>query len=161
MYHSWLQQTSSIPDFAMGQWAIDDDPAGIRSHPYSTSASTNPLRYSSIKTLNEVHNIGEVWANMLHNVLAALVSAHGFTSSALTNASGTSGNQVFMHLFIDALALQPCNPTFVTARDAWIQADANRYAGANKCTIWKAFASKGLGVNAKNYVDDSSVPSGC
>ena len=71
---SWLHQTSDIGDFAMGQWAIGDDPAGIRSHPYSTSATTNPLRYSSIKTLNEVHNIGEVWANMLHNVLAALVT---------------------------------------------------------------------------------------
>ena len=161
MYHSWLQQTSSIPDFAMGQWAIDDDPAGIRSHPYSTSASTNPLRYSSIKTLNEVHNIGEVWANMLHNVLAALVSAHGFTSSALTNASGTSGNQVFMHLFIDALALQPCNPTLPAARDAWIQADVNRYGGANKCVLWNAFASRGLGVGASGYTNSATVPSGC
>ena len=161
VYHSWLQQTSSIPDFAMGQWAIDDDPAGIRSHPYSTSASTNPLRYSSIKTLNEVHNIGEVWANMLHNVYAALVQANGFSDTASTDASGTAGNVVFLHLFIDALALQPCNPTFASARDAWIQADANRFAGANKCVLWNAFASRGLGVKAANFNDDSSVPSGC
>ena len=98
---------------------------------------------------------------MLHNVLAALVSAHGFTSSALTNASGTSGNQVFMHLFIDALALQPCNPTFLSARDAWIQADQNRFEGANKCLLWNAFASRGLGVNAANHNDDSTVPEGC
>ena len=161
MYHSWLQQTSSIPDFAMGQWAIDDDPAGIRSHPYSTSASTNPLRYSSIKTLNEVHNIGEIWANLLHNVYAALVSAHGFSSTARTDPTSTAGNVVYMHLFLDSLALQPCNPTFLTARNAWIQADANRYAGANKCTLWKAFASKGLGVNAANHNDDTTLPSGC
>ena len=144
----------------MGQWVIDDD-AGIRSHPYSTSASTNPLRYSSIKTLNEVHNIGEIWANLLHNVYAALVKAHGYSSSARTDPSSAAGNSVFMHLFLDALALQPCNPTFLTARDAWIQADANRYGGANKCTLWNAFASKGLGVNAKNHNDDTTVPSGC
>ena len=161
MYHSWLQQTSSIPDFAMGQWAIDDDPAGIRSHPYSTSASTNPLRYSSIKTLNEVHNIGEIWANLLHNVYAALVKSHGYSSSARTDPSSAAGNSVFMHLFLDSLALQPCNPTFLTARDAWIQADANRYGGANKCTLWKAFASRGLGVNAKNYTDSTTVPASC
>lgn len=49
----------------------------------------------------------------------------------------------------------------VNARDAWIQADANRYGGANKCILWRAFASRGLGVNAKNFVDDSSVPAGC
>ena len=58
----------------MGQYVIDD-PAGIRSHPYSTSSRTNPLTYSSVGTLNEVHNIGEVWANLLHNVYASLVSA--------------------------------------------------------------------------------------
>ena len=144
----------------MGQWVIDDD-AGIRTHPYSTSASTNPLRYSSIRTLNEVHNIGEVWANLLHNVYAALVEEHGHASDARTNPDSTAGNVVFLHLFLDSLALQPCNPTFTTARDAWIQADANRYGGANKCLLWKAFASKGLGVNAANYKDDTSVPSGC
>ncbi|KAI0692817.1 Fungalysin metallopeptidase-domain-containing protein [Cerioporus squamosus] len=159
-FADWLHQDSTTDDYVLGQWVIND-PSGIRTHPYSTSASTNPLRYSSIKTLNEVHNIGEVWANLLHNVYASLVSAHGFAADAKTNPSSTAGNSVFLHLFIDALALQPCNPTFLTARDAWIQADANRYAGANKCLLWKAFASRGLGVNAANHNDDSTVPSGC
>ncbi|KAI0824948.1 Fungalysin metallopeptidase-domain-containing protein [Trametes gibbosa] len=160
-FADWLEKTdSSVPDFVMGQYVINDS-AGIRSHPYSTSASVNPLRYSSVKALNEEHNIGEVWANMLHNVYGALVGAHGYSATARTDPTGTAGNVVFMHLFIDALSLQPCNPTFTTARDAWIQADVNRYAGANKCTIWNAFASRGLGVNAANHNDDSSVPSGC
>ena len=109
----------------------------------------------------EIIDIGEVWANLLHNVYAALVGAHGFSDTARADASGSEGNVVYLHLFIDALALQPCNPTFLTARDAWIQADANRYGGANKCTLWNAFASKGLGVNAKNHNDDTTVPSGC
>ena len=34
---------------------VTADAAGIRSHPYSTSATVNPLRYSSLKTLTEVH----------------------------------------------------------------------------------------------------------
>lgn len=157
----WSEQKSAtITDYVMGDY-VTNNKNGIRTHPYSTSATTNPLRYSSIKTLNEVHNIGEVWANMLHNVYAALVGAHGFSTTAKTNPDGTQGNVVFLHLFLDALRLQPCNPTFVTARDAWIQADQNRYGGANKCLLWKAFASRGLGVNAKSYTDDSSVPSGC
>ncbi|CAL1708409.1 unnamed protein product [Somion occarium] len=157
----WTEHDSAtVSDYVMGQYVIDD-PAGIRSHPYSTSATTNPLRYSSVGELNEVHNIGEVWANLLHNVYAALIGAHGFSSTARTDPSGTAGNVVFLHLFLDALALQPCNPTFTSARDAWIQADVNRYDGSNKCTLWNAFASRGLGVNAANYEDDSSVPSGC
>ncbi|KAK7685033.1 hypothetical protein QCA50_011869 [Cerrena zonata] len=157
----WTEQkSSSVPDFFLGQYVIADS-AGIRTHPYSTSASTNPLRYSSIRTLNEVHDIGEVWANILHNVYASLVTAHGFSATAKTDPTSTAGNAVFLHLFLDALALQPCNPTLPTGRDAWIQADVNRYAGANKCTLWKAFASRGLGVGATNHVDSTTLPSGC
>ncbi|KAJ7108331.1 Fungalysin metallopeptidase-domain-containing protein [Mycena epipterygia] len=158
---SWNEKTSAaIPDYVLGQY-VTNDAAGIRSHPYSTSATVNPLRYSSLKTLTEVHDIGEVWANMLHNVYAALAGAHGFSATAHTNPAGTEGNIVFLHLFIDALALQPCNPTFLTARTAWIQADANRYAGANACLLWNAFASRGLGTNAANHVDGTAVPAGC
>ncbi|KAJ7703689.1 Fungalysin metallopeptidase-domain-containing protein [Mycena rosella] len=157
----WTEQTSAtIKDYTMGQY-VTGDPAGIRTHPYSTSKTVNPLTYASVGTLNEVHNIGEVWANMLHNVYAELVGELGFSKTAHTDPTGTEGNVVFLHLFIDALALQPCSPTFLTARDSWIQADVNRYDGANKCTIWKAFASRGLGVNAKNHKDDTSVPSDC
>ncbi|KAF5351188.1 hypothetical protein D9756_008180 [Leucocoprinus leucothites] len=157
----WTEKTSSaVPDYIMGQYVINDS-GGIRSHPYSTSASVNPLTYGSLATLNEVHDIGEAWANTLHNVYAALVSAHGWSATARTNPNGTEGNVVHLHLFLDALLLQPCNPTFLTARDAWIQADANRYGGANRCTLWRAFASKGLGVNASNHRNDATVPSGC
>ncbi|KAJ7642499.1 Fungalysin metallopeptidase-domain-containing protein [Mycena polygramma] len=157
----WTEQTSAtIKDYVMGTYVIND-PAGIRTHPYSTSKSVNPLTYASVGTLNEVHNIGEVWANMLHNVYAALVGAHGFSKTAHTDPTGSEGNVVFMHLFLDSLPLQPCTPTFLTARDAWIQADVNRYDGANKCVLWKAFASRGLGVKAKGHKDDASVPAGC
>ncbi|PIL32514.1 hypothetical protein GSI_05217 [Ganoderma sinense ZZ0214-1] len=135
--------------------------AGARNYPYSTNTTTNPLRYSSLLLLNEAHDIGEVWANMLHNVYAQLVAARGFSATAMTDPTTTGGNTVFLHLFIDALAIQPCNPTFVDARNAWIQADANRYNGANYCLLWRTFASRGLGVNAALHIDDFSVPLGC
>ncbi|KAG8754500.1 hypothetical protein FRC12_011169 [Ceratobasidium sp. 428] len=154
-------KSDDVPDFTMGSY-VTNNPAGIRTHPYSTSATTNPLRYSSVKTLNEVHNIGEVWANMLYNVLAALVDAHGFSGSdGLKDPAKPNGNNVALHLVMGGLALQPCSPTFLTARDAIIQADANRYNGANKCTLWKSFASRGLGVGAANYVDSTDVPPEC
>ncbi|KAF8626495.1 hypothetical protein AX17_006550 [Amanita inopinata Kibby_2008] len=157
----WTEKTSSgVPDYVLGQYVIDD-PAGIRSHPYSTSSDVNPLTYGDLQNLDETHAIGEVWANILHNVYAALVRAHGWSSTARTNPAGTEGNIVHLHLFIDALSLQPCNPTFTDARDSWIQADANRYAGTNKCMLWRVFASLGLGVNAADYQNDFSVPVGC
>ncbi|KAI0344183.1 hypothetical protein BDW22DRAFT_1137358 [Trametopsis cervina] len=160
-FADWVEQkTSTVADFTMGQWAANE-PAGIRSHPYSTNAKTNPLTYASIGNLQEVHDIGESWANILHNVYAALVAAHGYSTTARTDPTGTQGNVVYLHLFVDSLALQPCNPTFLTARDAWIQADANRYAGANKCILWNAFASRGLGSKAANHKDDHTVPAGC
>ena len=50
----------------------------------------------------------------------------------------------------------------VSARDAWIQADLNRYQGANKCLLYKAFASRGLGFNAKNdFMDNEDLPPDC
>ncbi|KAG5653642.1 hypothetical protein H0H81_011744 [Sphagnurus paluster] len=150
----WTQHKSgTVKDFVLG--SCDRQTKGI---PHTT---TNSLRYSSLVFLTGEHFIGEVWANMLHNVYAALVEKHGWSENARTNPDGTGGNVVFLHHFIDALALQPCNPTFLAARNAWIQADINRYNGENVYLLWKVFASRGLGVNAANYVDDSSVPPAC
>ncbi|KAJ7884574.1 Fungalysin metallopeptidase-domain-containing protein [Mycena olivaceomarginata] len=143
--------TSAVPDYVLGSYVIND-PASIRSHPYSTSATVKPLRYSSLRTPTEV------WANILHNVYAAFVTAHGFSTTVRTNPAGNEGNIVFLHLFIDALALQPCNPPVLTARTAWIQADTKRYAGANTCALLRAFASRGLGTAAANHVDSTTVP---
>lgn len=65
---------------------VTNNPAGARTYPYSTSMTTNPLVYSNVSTVQqEVHYIGEVWANMLHNVHAALIEAHGFSTTANTN----------------------------------------------------------------------------
>jgi extracellular elastinolytic metalloproteinase len=64
-----LKSTSTrASNFPMGSWLVDD-PAGIRSYLYSTSLTTNPLTYTSLNALNEVHSIGEAWANMLYEVL--------------------------------------------------------------------------------------------
>jgi len=77
----------------------------------SSRGSYNQPIPTLIKLLYPLTEIGEVWANMLHNVYAALVGAHGFSTTAHTDPTGTEGNVVYLHLFIDALPLQPCNPT--------------------------------------------------
>ncbi|KAH9477316.1 Extracellular metalloproteinase MEP [Psilocybe cubensis] len=159
---NWMAQKSAqTTNFAVGAY-VTGDARGIRSAPYSTSKATNPLTYASLRNLNQVHEIGEVWANMLHNVYAALVAEKGFSADKLTNPDGPEGNIVFMRLFMDALSLQPCNPTFIEARDAWLQADQNRFGGANKCTVARAFASRGLGIRASSaFTDDATLPDGC
>ncbi|KJA20476.1 hypothetical protein HYPSUDRAFT_203789 [Hypholoma sublateritium FD-334 SS-4] len=146
----WAFQTSApIQKFSPGVWVTGDTG---RWYP-------NGTKYSDLRNRTEVHKIGQVWANILHHVNAALVDKYGFSTTAMTNPDGSEGNIVFLHLFIDALALQPVNPTFVFARQAWIQADANRYNGANEELLWTTFAKYGLGVGAANYNDSASVPS--
>ncbi|KAL0066366.1 hypothetical protein AAF712_006625 [Marasmius tenuissimus] len=163
----WFSHTDSaeVKNFSPGAWAT---PPGIRRYPYSTSQDTNPLKYSDLGQGGEEHDAGELTdpnvgqrANLLHNVYAALVDADGWSSTARTDPSGTKGNVVWLHLLVDALALQPCGPTFPDARAAWIQADQNRYGGSHKCTLWKAFASRGLGVGAQNGTDSFEVPEDC
>uniref|UniRef100_A0A0W0FV15 Extracellular metalloproteinase n=2 Tax=Moniliophthora roreri TaxID=221103 RepID=A0A0W0FV15_MONRR len=157
----WTRQTDGeVKDFVAGAY-VSGKPEGIRTYPYSTDPEVNPLRYSSVKEMDEEHDIGEVWANILHNVYAALVKEHGWSASAWTDPTGKEGNVLFLQLLINALALQPCNPTFVDARDAWIEADEDEYDGANKCLLWRAFASRGLGMKAHDYEDDETIPQEC
>ncbi|KAJ1330202.1 hypothetical protein BSLG_010800 [Batrachochytrium salamandrivorans] len=105
--------------------------------------------------------IGEVWASMLWEVYWNLVAKHGFSAN-LHDASQSAGNVVAMKIIIGGMALQPCNPGFIDARNAIITADVNHYGGANKCEIYKAFAKRGLGSEANNLsTNDFSVPSEC
>lgn len=59
---------------------------------------------------------------------------------------------------------QPCNPTFIQARDAILQADVDYYDGTHKCEIWKGFAKRGLGFDAVGglrKIDGFNVPVNC
>ncbi|PBK95068.1 hypothetical protein ARMGADRAFT_1010996 [Armillaria gallica] len=67
------------------------------------------------------------------------------------------GDTVWLHLFLDVLSRLSCISSVPSAQDAWIQAHQNRYKGANVYP----FASCGLGANAANYMNDTSILSGC
>ncbi|PPQ81903.1 hypothetical protein CVT24_009473 [Panaeolus cyanescens] len=159
---NWFQQKSStVNDFIMASY-VSGSRGGIRSFPYSTSLATNPLTYSDLQSRSQVHEIGEVWASMLHEVYAALVQERGFAEDKLTNPNSTAGNVVFMRLFMTSLSVQPCNPTFVQARAAWFTADQSLFNGANRCILARAFAKRGLGEGADNtFNNDRTVPAGC
>ncbi|KAF1844891.1 extracellular metallo proteinase 1 [Cucurbitaria berberidis CBS 394.84] len=155
-------------NYPMGAWVFNN-PAGIRKYVYSTSLTTNPHVYTDVNSLTAVHAIGTVWATMLYEVLWNLIDKHGKNDAPKPtfNAAGvpTDGKYLAMKLVIDGMALQPCSPNFVQARDAIIDADTALTGGANKCEIWKGFAKRGLGTGARysatTRTGSTALPSGC
>ncbi|KAJ7199328.1 Fungalysin metallopeptidase-domain-containing protein [Mycena rebaudengoi] len=159
----WTEQKSAkVVDFTTGAYLVNN-PAGIRSFPYSTSkCEVNPVTYTVVRILDVVQAIGEVWANILHNVYAALVNAHGWSARAFTHPRTVMEMSSTCTSLSTRSRCSPANPLCtLTARDAIIQADHNRYGGANKCLLWTAFVSRGVGVKAKTHKDDASVPAHC
>ena len=154
-------------DYAMGAWVLND-PAGIRKHLYSTDTNTNPLTYKSIDDDRRVHAIGTIWASMLYEVLWNLIDKHGKNDADLPdlddNGVPSDGKYLALKIVQDAMALQPCSPDFIAARDAIIDADEVLTGGDNKCELWKGFAKRGLGPNASasgRRTEDFEVPEGC
>ena len=114
-------------------------PAGIRRQPYSTYVGT----YSTV-TGAEVHNDGEIYAGAMWR-LYELFQANNIPVSTL------------YRLFVDGMNYTPATPAYENMRDGMLQSDAVRFAGANKCLIWSAFAQSGIGVGAQGRVVNGAV----
>lgn len=128
---------------------------GIRITPYSTDMTVNPSTYMTIKTAAEPHGVGYVWATMLWDLYWNLVDKHGFNPNPYESWK-TGGNNLAIQLVVDAMKFNVCQPGFEDARDAIIAADAaltgnvaKDVPGDNECLIWRTFARRGLGVDAK------------
>ena len=132
------------------------DGIGIRSHPYSTDFAINDLTLANMATQNVPHGVGEIWAVTLWEILWQLVGAYGFDTDLY---QGNGGNNRTIQLVMDALSLQPCNPTFTEARDALFQADLALNGSANQCLMWRAFAKRGLGAGASVSANPSLLTS--
>jgi hypothetical protein len=116
---------------------------------------------SDLIQTTEVHGMGEIWAVMLNEMYWNLVDDFGF-SEDIFDSTQSHGNIVALQLMMGGMMIQPCNPTFLDARDAILQADVNYYNGKHQCQIWKAFAKRGMGVKAtKFFQDDQQVPEIC
>ncbi|KAF7631368.1 putative extracellular elastinolytic metallo proteinase [Aspergillus flavus] len=154
-------------DYGMGMWVYNDE-KGIRQYLYSTSMETNPLNYTSLNRMWEAHAGGTVWASMLYEVLWNLIDKHGKNDGPRPTFDERGvprdGKYLAMKIVIDAMALQPCNPDFVQARNAILDADQALTGGQNKCEIWTGFAKRGLGQGAEygrgRRVGSYDIPSG-
>ncbi|KAF8704538.1 Fungalysin metallopeptidase (M36), partial [Rhizoctonia solani] len=114
--------------------------------------------YPTLLTLQQHDSLrgAQLWAIIWHEITVALIQKHGFSTN-LFDLTLIYGNTIILHLTIDTLISQPCNLTFINARDAIIQADANRYSGANKCILWNAFAKRKLGYGATSAKANSET----
>jgi len=126
--------------------------AGIRNFPYSADLAINPQTYADISDTNQPHGAGEIWAAALWDLYWLLVQQYGFDTDL---ASGQGGNNLAIQLVLDGVAGLACEPTFLEARDAIVQADLARTGGQNECEIWTCFARRGLGFSAS---DDGGDP---
>ncbi|KAI8321637.1 hypothetical protein GQ54DRAFT_311628 [Martensiomyces pterosporus] len=149
---------SRATDMMMGDYVTA---SGIRKYAYSTNTTTNPTMYSDLQEYQDPHDIGTVWATMLYEAMWNFIDALGLSSDIFKHDL-ESGNALFLQLLIDSFRLQPCNPTFLSSRDALVQAEKNRTQGKHACLIWRAFAKRGLGVGARSgKANDHTLPAGC
>ena len=152
-------QTTSQP---VGTYVLAQAPtaSGIRRFPYNYNMAVNPLTVDAYggsgtgggttRSL-EVHNTGEIWTSVLWDMNWNLINKYGFNTDLQNgfNPANIKGNDLALKLVMDALKLQPANPSFKDARDAILQADANLHATlgtpSNAAEIWAAFARRGMG----------------
>jgi subtilisin-like proprotein convertase family protein len=88
------------------------------------------------------HRIGEVWASALFEARARFIARLGFAT----------GNQRFLQYLVDAMKLEPANPTFLAGRDALLSAvymSGGSTPDADAADIWAGFAARGMGVLAE------------
>jgi hypothetical protein len=153
--------------FAVGHLGPPRSGPGIRNLPYSTDLLVNPQTYETVESTNQPHGIGEVWVLPLWEMYWNLVERWGFDPDLY---AGSGGNNLAVQLVIDGMKQAACEPSLLDGRDAILAADNMNNGGANQCRIWRAFARRGMGVNADagnlnppnpKVVEDFTVPEAC
>ncbi|MFT3909182.1 MAG: M36 family metallopeptidase [Ferruginibacter sp.] len=155
--------TAQVTDGAlakpMGTYALGQavTAGGIRQYPYSTNMSINPWTYANMAASGgEVHTIGEIWCTALWEMTWEMIQQDGINPN-LFNPAGTGGNSAAMKLVIEGMRLQPCSPGYIDARNAILKADTLFFAAKYSCSIWKAFAKRGMGKGASQGSSNSTT----
>ncbi len=143
-----------VGTYMFGQ-APDGD--GIRPQPYSTDPLLNDYTYESIDGMSVPFDTGSVWAQAYWEVTWALIDRHGFDPD-FHNAQGGAGNQRALRYISEGLKNTICFPAFTDLRDGIVQAVLDNFGGQDFCTVWRAFAAFGLGVDAVSGGPHSTSP---
>ncbi len=174
----WAAQTATIASAnisrGIGTYAIGQPitGGGIRPFPYSynKAAINNTVTYGAVAntSFSAPHGIGSIWCTMLWDMAWEIIFQDNQIVSDVYNTSNLVGNVAAFKLVNEGLRLQKCSPSFVDGRNAILKADELLFNGKYKCSIWKAFARRGLGVNASSgtssadrvVVENFDMPSG-
>jgi hypothetical protein len=144
--------------YAIGGAAFGGDPYfGLRRAPYSTDGTKNAFSYRLVAEgeplptshptsgggpNSEVHNAGEIWAQVMWEGYVALQQARGSASFAETR-------KTMQRYIVDGLLMAPPDATFTETRSA-ILAAARAVSPADAATLAAAFARRGLGSCAES-----------
>jgi extracellular elastinolytic metalloproteinase len=106
--------------------------------------------YGRVHSGPEIHSDGEIWAQTLWDVRAAL------------------GSTLAEKLVTRAMQLSPPEPSFLDMRNAILQADVQYDAKAHLAELWSIFANRGMGYFASTSgsadtdpIEDFSTPPSC
>ena len=169
----------SANEFAVGPYVTGNQQRGIRNYGMNQSQlNFSDIGYDSSGP--QVHADGEIWSATNYDIRQALVSKYNASFPAsdvdlqrrcamqyfAPNGSPEGplpayqcpGNRRWMQILYDAWLLMQPNVSMLDARDAYLAADCMRFgngttscdAGANQVELWRAFAQRGMGVNAAN-----------
>lgn len=185
MGESWSDQVAAEFQFshgysnggnvwAVGAYATGNKTVAIRDY----AINHNPLNYSNYgfdSTGPEVHADGEIWNGTQWEVRQALVKkynkrypytdkqlqllcAQGRPTKGVQLPYTCPGNRRWIQLIFDSFLFQQGATSMLDARDGMIAADQLRFGGANKSTLWDAFARRGMGVGAKAVDGEDVAP---
>ena len=161
-----LWMTTKATDYGptkryMATYVIGASPTagpGLRAYPYSNNMNINPQHYgmmtqpttNPVSYYQESHGLGEIWTSVLWDLNWQYIAKFGFNADFY---AATGGNNQCLKLILDACKIQPCNPSFLQARNAILKVDSlNNLPTAtntNRALIWTVFARRGMGYSAK------------
>lgn len=116
-------------------------PINFRQEFNSTSTPEPPNTLPVPKILND------------HFVRPGLVAQENAANSGRSGPLATAvsrAGRLTDQLVLRGLQLAPCNPSFVEMRDSILAADRELTGGENQAIIWRAFASHGVGRDARS-----------
>jgi hypothetical protein len=147
--------------YAVGAYVTGQKKTGIRNYVMSKS----PLNFSNMDydfvTGDQVHANGEIWSATNFDIRKAFIkkynkrfpASNGKLQKRCANGKvkvqNCPGNRRWIQIMHDAFLLEPSALTMLDARDAYLAADKMRFNSANKKLLWKAFAKRGFGADAR------------
>ncbi len=165
-----FNRTYALAQYATGAFG-DPGYFGIRRYPYSGDLTKNPLTFKHITSgvalpggvpttgggdNAEVHNAGEIWAEMLFENYAALIARSKDANSPYTSDQARRRLADYVE---GGLKLAPTSPTYTEQRDA-ILAAALAADSVDFAAMAQAFAKRGAGSCAVSPARDSQDFSG-